>query len=164
MIFDKLPKQTQSQGPHTRLYGCKAHTGAAMVADFLGKTFTAHDIWQWIIEAIGKGYITDTSSTWVTVNNPSAWMRLVGNKLGERIKAVEVYRGEPNLQAILAHPAASYCEVEWYMKKYGHNPDHVHFTLGEYAGGIMEKTYDPWPGLDLGDVKTIRLWEITREA
>jgi hypothetical protein len=164
-VIQGLPKQTDSAGPHTRAVGCKAHSDAAMVADVCDYAFNKDEILKWIKAAIQKGYIVDTETSWITVVNPIQWIQYCAIQMGKRVKAVELYRGEFTIQAILSHPTAQYIQVEWFMKKYGHNTDHVHFNICELAGDILDPSYDSWPSLYknglLGDVRSIRLWEIT---
>ena len=163
-MIEGLPLQTQSPGPHLRGWGCYAHCLAAMAMDQCGEIISPDDLRDLVVAAIGAGIILDNNlptdgseGKWyrVFVSRPVDWVNLVGYHLGHTfMDCAELSRDSIYT---VCPTNANYLMIE--------NADEFgsHFTLGVInLDWSYTETYNPWPGLPLNGIRTVRRWEVKR--
>jgi hypothetical protein len=148
-----LPTQNISPGPQTRKTGCKAHTGMAIVADFLGVVPTPAQVRDWIVDAIYFGWMTKE----LLVEKPHYWMKYVGAMMGTRIECDEVYRGPAYANKLDQYKD---CLIETEVEI----TEGTHFLIQKYnyETKTFDEVYNPYPGCHGKGVVSIRVWEVKK--
>ena len=133
------------------------HCLAAMVADKCGHDFTGRDMVEIFKSGVMRGFILDNDlptdgshGNWYRcyVRDPWRFVVMVGEYIGRKIEAMEVYR-EKN---IVEHPGAGYIITEW------QTPNGSHFTVK--AGRMDIDSYDPGPHFARTGIKSVRGWSV----
>lgn len=174
-----IPLQTDSKGPHTRLWGCFVSTIYAAIMDYDKQLMTADQVLTCIRmsansrpPSILDNDIPVGQDGWYRVygKNPPG---IVRDATGGRLVWKEVLRTVPG--ALPPTTPYNYIQVEYATESHDPNGElkfdkdgkpifGSHFVLADYAQGTFKTSYNPWPGLKLLHIKTVRYINLTTKG